>query len=82
MRWFTELDAAVAALRHLLASRGFQLVREKRLRRLLHQLEALRRGGTASQRHATKLIAEISQIVCEEYLEEKNSAKIHEQRLA
>lgn len=68
MKSVREVDEAAAALRRLLASRGSQLVQEERLRRLLHQLEAERKGGKASRNRIMKLIAEISQAVCAECL--------------
>ena len=68
MKNVREVDEAAAALRRLLASRESQLVQGERLRRLLHKLEAQGKGGRASRSHVLKLIAEISQAVCEEFL--------------
>lgn len=68
MRSVREVDAAAAALRRLLASRESQLVSGERLRRLLRKLEALGKGGKASRSRVVKLVAEISEVVCEECL--------------
>lgn len=68
MKNVQEVDAVAAVLRRLLVSRGSQLVQEERLRRLLRQLEANGKGGKASQSRMVKLVAMISQAVCEECL--------------
>jgi hypothetical protein len=68
MRKVREVDVAAAALRRLLASRESQLVSGERLRRMLRKLEVLTKEGKAARSRVVKLIAEISEAVCEEFL--------------
>ena len=68
MRKVREVDAAVTALRRLLASRESQLGSGERLRRLLGKLEAMAKGGRASRSRTLKVIAEITEVVCGEFL--------------
>ncbi len=69
MERLQEAGELVALLRRLLSSRGSRLVQQEQLVRALHNLEAEIKGGTvASRKRVTKLIAEISKTLCEEYL--------------
>jgi hypothetical protein len=69
MRNVNEVDDVAAAIRKLLASRGSQLVQEDVLRRLLRDLEAQQKGGRRpSGKRIVKLVAEISQVVCAEFM--------------
>ncbi len=68
MKTVREVGAAASALRRLLASREPQLVSGERLRRLLRKLEAIGKEEKASRCRVVKLVAEISEAVCEEYL--------------
>ena len=65
-----EVDELIAAYRRLIRG-GSRLVHAERHRRLLRKLEALRKGGRASRVHVTKLVAEISKALCEEWLSTK-----------
>ena len=65
-----ELDAAIATLNRLLASEGTKLVHEGQLRKALRELRQIRHGGGGEQdrRRLVRVVALISQIVCEEFL--------------
>lgn len=66
---FREADEAAALVRRLLSSRGSQLVQREEIRCALHKLEAEIKGGSkASRSRVTKLVAEISKALCEEWL--------------
>jgi hypothetical protein len=65
MRWFMEVDAVIASVKRVLSSGGFQQVEQDRLRKLVVQLEATKKGGKASRTEAVRLVAEISRVVCE-----------------
>jgi hypothetical protein len=69
MKRIREVDEAVASIRRLLTSGGSQLVHGDRLRRKVQVLEEAGKGGNA--RRLIRAVAEISQIVCEEYLKKK-----------
>jgi len=70
MKRVKEVDDAVAAYRRLLGG-GSQLVHAERHQRLLRKLEAQGKGGRASRVKVTRLIAEISKALCEEWLSKK-----------
>ena len=69
MERFREAGEVAALLRRLLSSRGSRLVQQAQLKRALHNLEAEIKGGSAaSRKRVTKLVAEISKALCEEFL--------------
>jgi hypothetical protein len=69
MERFREAGEVAALLRRLLSLRGSRLVQQEQLERALHGLEVEIQGGsTASRTRVTKLVAEISKALCEEYL--------------
>jgi len=65
-----ELDTAIATLTRLLASEGAKLVHRGQLRTALRELRRIRHGGGGKRdrRRLVRVVALISQIVCEEFL--------------
>jgi hypothetical protein len=59
----------------LLTSEGTKLVHEGQLRTALRELRAIRRegGGKRDRRRLVRVVALISQIVCEEFLNERHA---------
>lgn len=68
MKRVREVDAVVASLKRLQASGGSQLVHGERIRKAVNRLEAIGKNEKASRTRLVREIAEISQIVCDEYL--------------
>lgn len=69
MKHVEEVDAALASIRRLLASRGSQLVCGDRLRKELRKLEDAIKVGNA--RRLVRITGEISRLVCDEFLKKK-----------
>ena len=59
-----ELDAAIAAMRQLQASRSMS-AHAKEVNDALHELVALRKGGKVQERRVVRVIAMVSKIVAE-----------------
>jgi hypothetical protein len=69
MKRVRELDEAIASIKRLLSSGGSQLVHGDRLRKAVRVLERDKEGGNA--RRLVRAVAEVSQIVCDEYLKKR-----------
>ena len=67
----TELDAAASALRRLLALDESESAHAKRMRKVLRELVALRRGGKVAERRVVRVVALVAEVVCEAVLSKK-----------
>ena len=60
-----ELDTAIVAVRRLLEANGSEPAHAKRLRALLRELIALRKGGRVAERRVARVVAVIAEVVCD-----------------
>lgn len=60
-----ELDTAIAAVRRLLNANGSEPAHAKRLRAVGRELLALRRGGKIEQRRVVRVVAIVTEMVCD-----------------
>ena len=60
-----ELDAAIVAVRRLLEANGLEPAHAKRLRAVVRELVALRRGGKVAERRVVRIVAMVAEVVCD-----------------
>jgi hypothetical protein len=60
-----ELNSAIAALKRMVESRRTEPAQAERLRKVLHELTALRKGGKVAQRRVVRVLGLVAEVVCD-----------------
>jgi hypothetical protein len=67
-RLFRKLDTAITRLRRVVESEGSELVRDRRVRSALRELEKSRKGGQVELERMVMAVTLMSEAACDEFL--------------